>query len=246
MQDVMNRTHDRIEQQRRIFDNLGVNLRVAAPGIIHDVDFERQTCTVQLAIREKLRDNEGNIKDVEIPLLPDVPFFVYSGGGYCLTLPIAPGDDCLVVFGDNCMDAWWQSGGVQNQVERRRHDLSDGFAIVGFRSQPDVVSNYSPGTAQMRNRAGDAYVEISGNTINIKAAGGVNIESGSSVSVSSASDMTIASSAALNMSSTAGSSFAGSDISIGSGGNTVIDGKNFLGHVHTGVQPGGENTGGVA
>lgn len=237
MQDIMNRTHDRIEQQRRIFDNLGVNLRVAAPGIIHDVDFARQTCTVQLAIREKLRDNEGNINNVEIPLLPDVPFFVYSGGGYCLTLPIAPGDDCLVVFGDNCMDAWWQSGGVQNQVERRRHDLSDGFAIVGFRSQPDVVSHYSSSTAQMRNRAGDAYIEISGSNINIVASGTVNVRSGS--------NMTINSSAALNMSSTAGSSFSGSDISIGSGGNTVIDGKNFLGHVHTGVQPGGGNTGGV-
>jgi hypothetical protein len=57
--------------------------------------------------------------------------------------------------------------------------------------------------------------------------------------------MTINSSAALNMSSTAGSSFSGSDISIGSGGNTEIDGKNFLGHTHSGVQPGGGNTGGV-
>jgi hypothetical protein len=184
MQDIMNRTHDRIEQQRRIFDNLGVNLRVAAPGIIHDVDFKRQTCTVQLAIREKLRDNEGNINDVEIPLLPDVPFFVYSGGGYCLTLPIAPGDDCLVVFGDNCMDAWWQSGGIQNQVERRRHDLSDGFAIVGFRSQPDVVSGYSSSTAQMRNKAGDAYIEISGSNINIAPYFAANGRSFSNFSVS--------------------------------------------------------------
>ena len=238
MQDIMDRTHDEIEQRRRILDTYGINLRVAAPGIIHDVDFERQTCTVQLAIREKLRDNDGNIKDVKIPLLPDVPFFVYSGGGYCLTLPITPGDDCLVVFGDNCMDAWWQSGGVQNQVERRRHDLSDGFAIVGFRSQPDVVSGYSANTAQIRNKAGDAYIEISGSNINIVASGTVNVQSGS--------NMRIESSAALNMSSTAGSTFTGSDISIGSGGNTVIDNRNFLKHVHTGVEPGGGTTGGVS
>ena len=101
---------------------------------------------------------------------------MYSGGGYCLTLPIQPGDDCLVVFGDNCMDAWWQSGGVQNQVEKRRHDLSDGFAIVGFRSQPGVVGGYSGGTAQLRNAAGDAYIEISGSDINIRAAGVVDIK----------------------------------------------------------------------
>jgi hypothetical protein len=76
------------------------------------------------------------------------------------------------------MDAWWQSGGVQNQVERRRHDLSDGFALVGFRSQPAVVSGYSAETAQLRNKAGDAYVEISGSTINI-VGGNVNISAGS-------------------------------------------------------------------
>ncbi|MBR2216406.1 MAG: hypothetical protein IJ849_11730 [Selenomonadaceae bacterium] len=175
MMNTAERTLDSIEQRRRIQDSFAIDLRVAAPGVIQTVDYARQTCTVQLAIREKLRHSDGSIEDVEIPTLLDVPFFVYSGGGYCLTLPIAPGDDCLVVFGDNCMDAWWQSGGVQNQVERRRHDLSDGFAIVGFRSQPQVVSGYSAGTAQLRNKAGDAYIEIAGSNINIVAAGNVTI-----------------------------------------------------------------------
>lgn len=164
-----------IEQRNQILDTANIDLRVAAPGIIQSVDYARQTCTVQLAIRERMRDTEGNMNWVEVPILPDVPLFVYSGGGYCLTLPVQPGDDCLVVFGDNCMDAWWQSGGVQNQVEKRRHDLSDGFAIVGFRSQPAVVSEYSSGTAQLRNAAGDAYIEIAGSDINIKASGNVNI-----------------------------------------------------------------------
>lgn len=168
------RTKDTIELWQRFRDSIGMDLRVAAPGMIQSVDCARQTCTVQLAIREKL-NFDGNLEWAEIPILPDVPFFVYSGGGYCLTLPVRPGDDCLVVFGDNCMDAWWQSGGVQNQIERRRHDLSDGFAIVGFRSQPAVVSGYSAGTAQLRNASGDACIEIAGSTINIRAAGGVNI-----------------------------------------------------------------------
>lgn len=168
------RTCDSVEIWQRFKDSIGIDFRVAAPGIVQSVDCARQTCTVQLAIREKLNFN-GFREWAEIPVLPDVPFFVYSGGGYCLTLPITPGDDCLVVFGDNCMDAWWQSGGVQNQIERRRHDLSDGFAIVGFRSQPQTVGGYSVGTAQLRNAAGDAYIEIAGSSINIRAVGGVNI-----------------------------------------------------------------------
>ena len=175
MLNTMERAQDRTELMRRIMDTVAFDLRVACPGIIKSVNTQRQTCTVQLAIRERLKRGEGRIENVDIPTLLDVPFFVYTGGGYCLTLPIKPGDDCLVVFGDNCMDAWWQSGGVQNQVERRRHDLSDGFAIVGFRSQPAVVTGYSANTAQLRNKAGDAYVEISGSNINIKASGNISI-----------------------------------------------------------------------
>jgi len=69
------------------------------------------------------------------------------------------------------MDGWWQNGGVQNQVERRRHDLSDGFAIIGFRNQQNLVPNYSASSAQLRNASGSAYIELT-------AAGGINIIGG--------------------------------------------------------------------
>lgn len=164
------RTMDEIEMARRTLDAASIDLRVAAPGIIQSVDYGRQTCTVQLAIREQL-NHEGDLEWVDIPTLPDVPFFVYSGGGYCLTLPVAPGDECLVVFGDSCMDAWWQNGGVQNQADHRRHDLSDGFAIVGFRSQPNVVGGFSSGSAMLRNASGSAYIEIAGDAIHIQSGG---------------------------------------------------------------------------
>lgn len=220
------RTGDPVEMFKRFRDSTGIDLRVAAPGIIQSVDYERQTCTAQLSIREKL-NFDGNLEWVEIPALPDVPFFIYSGGGYCLTLPIKPGDDCLVVFGDNCIDAWWQSGGVQNQIERRRHDLSDGFAIIGFRSQPAVVSGYSPNTLQLRNATGDAYIEIAGNDINIKAG-----------------TLTINANTIIN-----GTTTLNDKLSVNSTANiansTTIEGRSFIGHTHSGVQPGGGSTGGV-
>ena len=175
MRNIPMRTGDELDQQYRRFASFGIGLRVACPAIVKTVDFEKQTLTAQPAIRERMNDGEGNLSWIEIPELLDVPFFIYSGGGYCLTLPIKPDDDCLIVFGDSCIDAWWQNGGVQNQVEQRRHDLSDSFAIVGFRSQPQVVSGYSSSTAQLRNKAGDAYVEISGSDINIVASGNITI-----------------------------------------------------------------------
>lgn len=154
-----------------------IDLRVAVPGIIESFNASEQTVSVRPAICEKICDEDGNEEWLQLPLLVDVPIVIPRAGGYALTLPIAPGDECLVVFGDACMDAWWQSGGVQNQIDCRRHDLSDGFAIIGVWSQPRVLPAYSTGSARLTNDAGSAYVEIAGSTINI-VGGTVNIKAG--------------------------------------------------------------------
>ena len=156
---------ERREQDLKLRQTVN-NVRVAMPGIIQSFDATEQTVTVQCAIREKI-NMDGNLSWQEIPLLLDVPIIFPRAGNYILTMPIQAGDECLVVFGDSCMDAWWQSGGVQNQIDCRRHDLSDGYAIVGLYSQPRRITNYSTNTAQLRNLSGSAYVELSGNNVNI-------------------------------------------------------------------------------
>ena len=154
---------------------LETKIRCAIPGIIQSFDPEAQTVVVKPALREQL-DRDGDLQWIDIPLLVDVPVVLPRAGGYVLTMPIQPGDECLVLFADMCIDGWWQSGGTQNQVDCRRHDLSDGFALIGCWSQPRVIPSYSTNTAQLRNDAGDAYVEISGSDINIVASGNVNIQ----------------------------------------------------------------------
>lgn len=157
------------ERQREI------KTRVASPGIIESFDPESQTASVQLAIREKREKPDGVEEWVQIPLLVDVPVLFPRAGGYVITMPVERGDECLVVFGDSCMDAWWQSGGIQNQIDLRRHDLSDGFAIMGLWSQPRRIEGYT-NTCRLRTVAGDTYVELSGGNINIVASGTVNIQ----------------------------------------------------------------------
>ena len=155
----------------RMMDDLSTRMRVASPGIIQSFNAATQTVIVLVAIREKVITPDG--KDFtweDIPELVDVPILIPRAGGFELALPVNAGDECLVVFGDTCMDAWWQSGGVQNQMDRRRHDLSDGYAILGIWSQPRVISNYPTSSVQLRNDAGTAMVEIqSDGTVHIKA-----------------------------------------------------------------------------
>lgn len=173
--------HTRDENEAR---QRAINFRVACPGIILSFDPSEQTVSVQLALREQRVDNEGNKTWIEIPQLVDVPVVFPRAGGYVLTMPIQEGDECLVIFGDMCMDAWWQSGGVQNQIDCRRHDLSDGFAILGPWSQPQVIPNYSTSTAQFRTVDGSSYVELAGSNINIVASGNINIK-GATVNINS-------------------------------------------------------------
>lgn len=168
------RTGEEEELYRIMIEGAMTRMRCASPGIIQSFDAEKQTVTVQIAIREKVVI-DGNQEWRSIPILVDVPIMLPRAGGYMLTLPITSGNECLVVFGDNCFDAWYQSGGIQNQIDRRRHDLSDGFALIGVWSQPKKISGYSTNSTQFRDEAGTSYVEIKDSVINIIAADTVNI-----------------------------------------------------------------------
>lgn len=165
---IESRTAGDLDKDRRERSDFSRTLRVAIPGVVIEVNYAAQTVSVQPTIREKIEIN-GTYQWVELPLLINVPFFVYSGGGYCITLPVSLGDECLVIFADSCIDAWWQSGGVQNQVERRRHDLSDGMAIIGFRSQVRTVPRYSDNSVQVRTEDGGTFIDLKPGQVTINA-----------------------------------------------------------------------------
>lgn len=155
------------EFYRRMGENWSNNLRVSMPGIIQSFDPVTQTVSVKPAIREKIKNLDLSETSADFPVIPDVPIVLPRAGGFVLTLPVSPGDECLIVFADMCIDAWWASGGIQNQLEKRRHDLSDAFAILGTWSQPKVINNYSTNSIQLRNKIGNSYIEIKDSEINI-------------------------------------------------------------------------------
>ena len=158
---------DEQESQRNAIETQTKGLRCACPGIIQSFDIDTQTVTVQLAIREEISRYDSSKEWVNIPLLLDVPIVIPHAGGYSITFPIKKGDECLVVFSDMCINSWWALGGIQNQEEKRRHDLSDGFAILGVYSQPNKLKNYSTDSMQIRNKTGSSYIELKDNEINI-------------------------------------------------------------------------------
>jgi hypothetical protein len=215
--------NDQEEAMRLMLEGNQVGLWTAIPGIVQSVNFAAMTCVVQPAIQAVISDQNGNLSPVNLPQLLDVPIIFPGGGGFQITLPLASGDEVLVVFASRCIDAWWQSGGIQQAMEARMHDLSDGFAIPCPRSQPNVLPNISSSSVQIRNKAGTAYIELTeGGVINLKSTGGVNIF-GASTGTNITGDLEVE-----------GTIDAVEEIT-GSGIPLSV-------HVHPGVTPGGSNT----
>ncbi|MHA2903159.1 Gp138 family membrane-puncturing spike protein [Ralstonia mannitolilytica] len=147
------------------------------PGIIQSFNAGAVTATVQLAIKGIVHAPDGTAQFVNMPLLVDVPVHFPRGGGCTLTFPVAKGDECLVVFAARCIDGWWQSGGVQAPMDPRIHDLSDGFAFVGFFSQATKIGGISTASTQLRSNDGATYIDLNPSTKKVKivAPGGFDV-----------------------------------------------------------------------
>lgn len=147
----------------------------ALPGIVQSVNLAKMTCEVQPSIQVKvLNQTTQKWAFQNLPLCVDVPIQFPGGGGFSLTFPFAKGDEGLIVFACRCIDAWWQSGGVQPQAELRMHDLSDGFLIPGFRSQPRVLNNINATGVELRKD--DGSISFGATATGFKVTGTLEVE----------------------------------------------------------------------
>lgn len=168
---------DRRERSDSLFESISAaqqarqaGIWTAMPAIVQSFNAEQMTIVAQPAIQAQMRAPDGKVSWATLSLLLDVPVLFQGGGGYTLTFPIVAGDEALIVFSSRCLDAWWQSGGVQVQAELRMHDLSDGFALVGLRSLPRVPPAVSTTATQLRTDDGQTYIEIApGGLVRIQA-----------------------------------------------------------------------------
>lgn len=169
---------------RLALKQFGCELRVAMPAIVvpnpngDPFDENAQTVSVQPAVMEVIRE-DAVPTITQLPILDDVPFSIPRAGGWSLTMPIAVGDECLLVFSDMAFDHWWESGGVQKQPDGilYRHDIGDAMAIFGVTSKPRALANYSTSSAQLRSDDGTVVIDLTAGQITITAPA-VNIAAG--------------------------------------------------------------------
>lgn len=118
-----------LTEREKLRSDVMFNLRCCIPCIVQSYDPEKGTVECQPAVREKIINQNEENEYRNLPLLLNVPVVFPSNSEYAVTFPLEKGDECLVLFSDLSIDNFWQKGNVQNPIEDRRHDLSDGIAI---------------------------------------------------------------------------------------------------------------------
>lgn len=206
----------------------------AMPAIVKSFDAEAQTVEADIAI---MRIVEGENKPYT--LLVDIPILLPTVQGFHITLPIQPGDECLLIFADRCIDSWFTEGGIQPQQEHRVHHISDGFALIGVNSAKNVISDYSAEHLVIRNTTNSQ-------SLTLKADGSIDITTDQPVSIKASSvlidtpeatftgKVSVAGEVTSAVSVTAPTLVGTSDVKAGG-----ISGKT---HTHGGIQPGSGTT----
>jgi len=127
-----------------------------AIGIVRGFDPAKQTISAQIAYKKTSfkRDKATGVYNpvlIDYPPMTDIPVVVLGGGTACLTMPIAAGDECLLLFNDRDLDNWFQSGQVGPNATARLHSFSDAVALVGLHSLAKSITTYDPVRAVLRN-----------------------------------------------------------------------------------------------
>lgn len=103
--------------------------------------------------------------------LARVPVGFFKAGGFLMTLPMASGDEGIVLFSDRSLDQWKTTGKKGPPREARFHDLSDGVFIPFPTSKPGAIQGYNTTDAYFGREDGSSFVKVGGDgVVTVKAA----------------------------------------------------------------------------
>lgn len=142
-------------------------------GIVEEYYPEDRTAKVNLVnmIYDGITEQGIQKTKTPAPLFPRVMFIGTPDNG--IDYKVQQGDEVLVFFCDREIESWWLSGNTSQLNYFRTHHMSDCIALAGIRSQPLTT----PTNNDLNITSNGMGINISANSINIKADTEVKIES---------------------------------------------------------------------
>lgn len=101
-----------------------LDVRTVARGNVLDYNETAKTCTVRLATKHAVPDDDGGFVFVNFPDLPNVPVAWPSAGGFMLHFPLPAGSSVFVTFDEIDCQQWEKTGEVSEPAWLERHGLS--------------------------------------------------------------------------------------------------------------------------
>lgn len=241
---------------RRNNDALSAKIRVAIPAEVISFDETLQTVSVQPLIQEKIISRaDGTVVWTPLPVINDVPVLFPQAGEFILTMPIQAGDVVQLLVNDLCIDAWFESGGQQNWMDRRRHDLSDAVALPGLNAKPQAqaITDFQTDAAELRTKDRTQFVRLETDEIKIQSDAKISALVGSqttiqatptSISMNQNGAIFSMASNVITMQNAANTqALTVSATAVNVKGLLTINGNSWLNHAHPGVTVGPAQTG---
>lgn len=204
-------------------------LNTCIPAIIDEFDASTQRISATPAIKARYINPDLTIRYVDYPKITNIPIAIQRGNGLLITQPFERGKLCTLIFSQRSIDNLLLDGtktaepfvGSSSPTTYLRcMDLTDAICFPGIITNDAQIQNYNNNAVEIRNEDGTVKISVSNDGLTLKQEDATISVSGGDVEIE-----------ATNIKIT--------------GTTVMINGKNFDTHIHSGVESGTSNTGGV-
>lgn len=146
------------------------NVNVCLPGRIEKYDSDTQYADVQPLLNRILESGQT----FPWPVIPNIPVKHprSNGGDAYVHMPLVKGDDVLIIVSQRSLDIWKLQGGMTEQTDRRRFNITDAYALIGGSAIPDAFNVVNPtaieivnGSTRLSVQTGGKYLISGGNNL---------------------------------------------------------------------------------
>lgn len=169
------RTPELADIIRQAIEDRLAEVHVMLPGRIDAYDNDLQKADVEPLIRRLQLTVDGEINEA-LPIIPNVPVVWPRAGGFKITMPVNPGDRCMLVFCERSMEAYQigqgrkGSSALIQQTDPETfdmHGLTDPVAVMGWYNDAEALSP-APDTSDMvLGEHGGPVIHIGGDQVNL-------------------------------------------------------------------------------
>jgi hypothetical protein len=146
-----------------------VHTWTAIPGIVDSFNPEKQIASVKVVVKQEYpKWGAGETAERDHPILSYVPVCFPGGSRFHITYNLEPGDTGLVIFSARALDDWLEHGKILKPAVRRKHSFSDALFLPGFRSFPEVITEFQPDGIEIRNKSRTSYIRLNDNGVAIQ------------------------------------------------------------------------------